>query len=81
MADRTIFYRHDLAFAERPTLLKNPHRFLVDVVGFGDISLGAQGLIATFFASDGQEVIHPEPGRFFEVPIVLPLPEALNFIP
>jgi hypothetical protein len=81
LADGTIFYRHDLAFAERPTLLKNPHRFLVDVAGFGDISLGAQELVATFFASDGQEVIHPEPARFFEVPIVPPPPEDLNFIP
>jgi len=44
------------------------------------IARGAQEQIATFFASDGQEVIHPEPARFFEVPIVLPLPEGLNFI-
>ncbi len=34
-----------------------------------------------YFASDGTVVIHPEPARFFEVPIMLPLPEDLNFIP
>ena len=64
-----------------PQLLKNPHRFLVDIAGFQDASLGAQGQVATFFASDGTEVIHPEPVRFFEVPIVLPLPEDLSYIP
>jgi len=37
--------------------------------------------IAVFFASDGKEIIHPEPQRFFEVPIVPPLPEDLSYIP
>jgi hypothetical protein len=46
-----------------------------------DIALGAQEQIATFFATDGTEIIHPEPARFFEVPIQGPLPEDLNFIP
>ena len=32
-------------------------------------------------ASDGLVVIHPEPTGLFEVPIVLPLPEVVNFIP
>src|SRR5262249_15772252 len=44
------------------------------------IALGAQQQIATFFASDGTEVIHPKPSRFFETPIAGPLPEHLNFI-
>ena len=30
---------------------------------------------------DGTIVIHPEPMRFFEAPIVLPLPEEPNYIP
>jgi len=34
-----------------------------------------------FFDTDGTVIIHPEPARFFEVPIILPLPEDLNFIP
>jgi hypothetical protein len=33
-----------------------------------------------FFAWDGEVITHPEPERFFEVPIELPLPEDLNFI-
>jgi len=33
-----------------------------------------------FFESDGQLTIHPEPSRFFEVPIAGPLPETLNFV-
>ena len=34
---------------------------------------------ACFFAWDGEVITHPEPERFFEVPIELPLPEDLNF--
>src|SRR5262249_49646064 len=83
LADRATFYRHDLAFAEDPTLDKNPHQFLIRVVGNpGErrIALGYQEQIATFCASDGAVIIHPEPARFFETPIVGPLPEGLNFI-
>jgi len=83
LADRTLFYRHDLAFAEDPTVPKNPHGFVrrTDLLDARPIALGAQSQVAVFFASDGTEIIHPEPERFFEVPIVLPLPEKLNFIP
>src|SRR5262249_52098686 len=68
LADRATFYRHDLAFAEDPTLDRNPHQFLIRVVdnpGERRIALGYQSQIATFFASDGTVVIHPEPSRFF----------------
>jgi hypothetical protein len=34
-----------------------------------------------FFASDGTEIIHPEPARFFETPVRGPLPEDFNWIP
>ena len=83
LADRATFYRHDLAFEENPQLPKDPHNFLVSigVAAFRDISLGALSQIAAFLASDGELVIHPEPVRLFEVPIVLPLPEDLGFIP
>lgn len=85
LADRTTFYRHDLAFAEDSTLAKNPHTFTAFISSPNPlgaaIARGAQEQIARFFASDGQEIIHPEPTRFFEVPIVLPLPEDLGFIP
>jgi len=52
-----------------------------NVVAFRDIALGAQAQIARFFASEGMTIIHPDPARFFEVPIQGPLPEALNYIP
>ena len=83
LADRTTFYRHDLAFAEDPRLPTNPHGFMssIDNPAFAAIARGAQEQMARFFASDGKEIIHPEPARFFEVPIVLPLPEDLAFIP
>jgi dienelactone hydrolase len=84
LADRATFYRHDLAFAEEPRLPTNPHGFPNPVTSLiplqAAIARGAQAQIATFFASDGKEVLHPEPARFFEVPIQGPLPEDLNFI-
>jgi dienelactone hydrolase len=82
LADRATFYRHDLAFAENPQLPTNPHGFLatLDIPAFRTITQGAQEQVATFFATDGVTVIHPEPARFFEVPIQGPLPEGLNFI-
>jgi hypothetical protein len=82
LADRTLYYRHDLARAEIPSLPRNPHEFMtsISIPAFRDIALGAQHQIAVFFASGGAEIIHPEPRRFFEVPIQLPLPEDLNFI-
>jgi len=83
LADRATFYRHDLAFAENPTLPKNPHGFMVrsDILAFRAITLPVQQQIGVFFDTDGTEIIHPEPARFFEVPIVLPLPEDLSYIP
>jgi hypothetical protein len=82
LADRATYYRHDLAFAENPQLPTNPHAFLatLDIPGFRAITLGAQEQVATFFATDGAAVIHPEPARFFETPVSLPLPEGLNYI-
>src|SRR6516225_6385587 len=82
LADRATFYRHDLAFAENPQLPTIPHGFLtrLDIPGFQEVTRGAQEQIATFFATDGAVVIHPEPERFFEVPIQEPLREELNYI-
>jgi pimeloyl-ACP methyl ester carboxylesterase len=85
LADMTLYFRNDLAYAEDPTLPKNPHGFMVNPATvnprLAEISRGAQDQIAAFFASDGKEVIHPEPKRFFEVPIKGPLPEEPNYIP
>jgi hypothetical protein len=47
-----------------------------------DVGAGARQQIAEFFASDGETIIDPDgAGALFEVPIVPPLPEELNFIP
>jgi hypothetical protein len=84
LADRTILYRNDLAFAENPAVPKNPHGFLPLIQSpvplVREIAFGAQDMIAMFLASDGQTLIDPEPLRFFELPIVGPLPEELSFI-
>jgi hypothetical protein len=80
LRDRATLYRHDLAFAENPALLKDPHGFMPVIGLFGAVARGAQEQIAVFFDSDGELTIHPEPMRFFEVPIAGPLPEGLNFI-
>jgi len=85
--------RNDLAFAANPSIPKNPHTFLTGVlspVTFG-VAREGQEQIATFFASETVPgitplVIDPDalglfPVAVYEVPIVLPLPEGLNFIP
>ena len=84
----TTYYRHDLACDANPCTTaarKNPHPFPIQGViadaYFATISRGAQEQAAQFLASDGLVVIHPTPTGFFEVPIVLPLPEDRNFIP
>jgi len=85
LGDRATYYRHDLAYAENRALPKNPHLFMTSVASgislYAAIARGAQEQIATFFASDGRDVIHPEPAKYFETPIQGPLPEDLNYIP
>ena len=84
LADRTTFYRNDLAYQEDRTVQKDPHGFLnrFDSPGItGQIGRGGQIQAATFLASDGTNIIWPDPSRFFEVPINLPLPVELSFIP
>jgi hypothetical protein len=84
LADRTTFFRNDLAYAANPAVGKNPHTFLTNIVtpAAAPYALAAQQQIATFFASNGATVIDPDgAGPFFEVPIDGPLPEVTNFIP
>ena len=80
----TTRYRHDLAFAIDPTILKNPHTAPQSVTSpnalFRQVSHGLQLQMATFFASHGTIVIMPSPAVLFEVPIG-PLSEELNYIP
>src|SRR5439155_6835888 len=79
LADRTILYRNDLAFAEDNRVPKNPHLFAIQIQSpvplVRQIAFGVQELIATFLASDGTVIIHPEPSRFFEDRIDLTLVE------
>ena len=85
LADSTLYYRHDLARAEDPGVPANPHTFVTSVTSsnptYRAISLGAQAQAGQFLFSNGGPVSVPQPIRFFEFPIVLPLPEGLNYTP
>lgn len=84
LAERTTYYRNDLAFA-LGSGVRNPHTFLTNIGGSllaAQNALQAQAQIAVFFASDGALTIDPDGGNpLFETPIVPPLPEGLNFLP
>jgi Bacterial Ig-like domain len=81
---QTTYFRNDLAYAANPLVPKNPHTFLTGLnspAGPINAVLG-QTQIAVFFQSHGATVIDPDgPGVVYEVPVALPLPESLNFIP
>ena len=85
LADRATFFRNDLAYtATGGDIPKNPHTFLtnIGIPAAAPFALMAQSQIAAFFASNGALVIDPDAsGTFFEVPVTLPLPEGLNFLP
>lgn len=84
LEDRTVLYRHDLAWAANNTLPKNPHTFLTNIgsAAAAPFAIGAQTQIAVFFQSGGTVVIDPDgAGPIFEVPVALPLPETTSFIP
>ena len=78
----------DLPGAIPKKLPKNPHTFLtnIGIQGAAGYAVAAQAQIADFFASNGATVRDPDMylpsgAAFFEQPVSLPLPEALNFIP
>jgi hypothetical protein len=82
-ADRVHHYRYDRNVGD-PGVLNYPHNYLYTVQSapqFARVALGAQRQIATFFATDGKTVIHPEPRELWESPIATPLPEDLYFLP
>ena len=84
LQDRATYFRNDLAFAASPGIPKNPHTFLtnIGIPAAAPYAVAAQSQIAVFFASNGALTIDPDgTSPFFEVPVVLPLPEGLNFIP
>ena len=84
LADRAMFFRNDLAVAANPLVPKNPHTFLTNIGAAATVgyAVAAQRQIATFFATNGFLTIDPDAaGPFFEMPISLPLPEGLNYLP
>jgi Bacterial virulence factor lipase N-terminal len=84
LQDRATYFRNDLAFGASPGIPKNPHTFLTNIGIAASVpyAIQAQSQIAAFFASNGLLTIDPDgPSPIFEVPITLPLPEGLNFIP
>ena len=85
LGDRATYFRNDLAFAATGGAIpKNPHAFLsnIQIPAAAPYAVAAQTQIAVFFASDGTLVIDPDAGGgSFEVPIIPPLPEGLNFLP
>jgi len=88
LADRAMLYRNDLTFAATGGAIpKNPHTFLTNIgsAAAAPFAIAAQTQIAVFFQSFGTVTIDPDTvigtSAFFEMPIVPPLPETLNFIP
>jgi len=85
LEDRATYYRADLARAAGSPVT-NPHTFLTNIGVPNAIAAGnalqAQAQSAVFFQSGGTVTIDPDGvGPLFETPIVLPLPETLNFFP
>lgn len=86
LQDRATYFRNDLVFAANPpgTIPKNPHTFLTNIAAAATapFAVMAQTQMAVFFATHGASVIDPDGvGPVFEVPVNLPLPEGLNFLP
>jgi len=82
LREKTIFFRNDIAFAEDPTVSKDPHTFLQPLTTAGvagQVARGGQTAIAYFFVSGGTTINHPEPARFFEFPILV-MPEDYSYI-
>ena len=83
LEDMTVLYRHDLFFADNPTVVKNPHTIsnLIATPVVSTIARAAQDQVVRFLESDGAVIIQPEPAKYWEVPVLLPLPEDFGFIP
>jgi hypothetical protein len=84
LADRTIYFRTDLAVAQDSGFPNEPHAFLIQVNSMDPllktVARNAQDWIAMFLQSDGTAMSQPMPTDLFEMPIVGPLPEMLNYI-
>lgn len=78
LADRTLYFRHDLYRRDNPSAPKNPHTFATSLAEFNSTTLGVQDAIGQFFESDGSTIVVPEPREYFEFPII-ELREMLNY--
>lgn len=85
LTDRVMYFRNDLAYAATGGAIpKNPHTFLtnISIPAAAPLAVAAQTQIALFFQSGGTLTIDPDgDGALFEMPIVGPLPETLNYLP
>jgi hypothetical protein len=85
LSDRTIYFRTDLAVAQNSTFPREPHAFLIQIQSpnplLQTVARNAQDWIGLFLQSDGTATTPPMPTDLFEMPIVGPLPETLNYIP
>ena len=83
LADRTMYFRGDLAYAPNQPAPADLHEYLFRFTPAGiGFALAAQEAVGTFLASDGQVTIDPDgAGPIFETPIARPLPETLQVIP
>ena len=83
LLENTLYYRHDLAFAQDPTIPSNPHMVVVSPTAtnvlFRAVSRGAQAQIADFHRSGGWTVNVPQPAALWEVPMA-ERPDVLHFI-
>jgi hypothetical protein len=84
LADRTIYFRTDRAVAQDAAFPKEPHAFITNVLSpdalTKAVALSSQDSIGAFLESDGVTIKQPTPADLFEVPIVGPLPETLNYL-
>jgi len=85
LTDRTIYFRTDLAVALDKDFPKEPHGFLLSTLSgnllTSTVARSGQDSIGAFLESDGTIMSQPIPNNLFEMPIVRPLPETLNYIP
>ena len=83
LADVTTNFRFDLAYAQNPSIpTRNPHLYnaSVTVPSLAAAAAGVQEQVATFFETNGAQIIHPVPADLYEVPIKLPLSETLELV-
>jgi hypothetical protein len=84
LADRTIYFRTDLAVAQDPAFPRDPHAFLINVLSADAltkaVALSGQDAIGAFLETDGATMKQPTLADLFEMPIAGPLPETLNYV-